>query len=234
MIFRRRFRFRRQLGPKRWRIGQRIWRTFWWRRKEDIEYLGTVRNYRWLFRDNISWDADIQAFFNNVLQAFHTVLNEISSTLKLQLHELFPPLPCLVKLHMNRSCVLMRGVYKKPTTILFPQLSSLYIPGDKPRRLSFSDELAIISPNLASLRSPMSHLQWATSSSSNVVSNVTQFSALNLAIPKTHYTISTSTKVVYLSTPVTARKPHFSREKMAQESVWGVQICGRTLPRWCV
>jgi hypothetical protein len=55
-------------------------------------------------RDDLR-DADIQAFFDNVLQALHAVLNEISSTLQilavywtsfqpLQIHELLPPLPC--------------------------------------------------------------------------------------------------------------------------------------------
>ena len=141
---------------------------------EDVEYLEAVHG-GWLppdgnTRDDSLRDADIQAFFDNVLQAFHTVLNEISSTLQLlavywtsfkplQIHKLLPPLPSLVELHINRSSILKRVIYEEPpTTVLFPQLLSLYISGENPRKLSFSDELARIAPNLASLRFSISHL----------------------------------------------------------------------------
>ena len=140
---------------------------------EDVEYLKAVRDGLLPpdgnTRDDTLRDADIQAFFDSVLQAFHAVLNEISSTLQLlavywtsfkplQVHELLPPLPCLVELHINRLSILTRDTYEEPpTTALFPQLLSLYISGDNPRKLSFSDELARIAPNLTSLRFSMSH-----------------------------------------------------------------------------
>ena len=152
---------------------------------EDVEYLKAVRDGRLPYdgdtRDDILRDAEIQAFFD-VLQAFQAVLNEISSTLQLlsvywtsfkplQIHELLPPLPYLVELHINRSSSLGEDIYeedtdeeedideKPPTTVLFPQLLSLYIAGDNPRKLSFSGELARIAPNLASLRFSMCHLE---------------------------------------------------------------------------
>jgi hypothetical protein len=140
---------------------------------EDVEYLKAVRDGLLPpdgnTRDDTLRDADIQAFFDSVLQAFHAVLNEISSTLQLlavywtsfkplQVHELLPPLPCLVELHINRFSIFTRDAYEEPpTTALFPQLLSLYISGDNPRKLSFSDELARIAPNLTSLRFSMSH-----------------------------------------------------------------------------
>ena len=140
---------------------------------EDIEYLEAVRDGLLPpdgnTRDDILRDADIQAFFDRVLQAFHAVLNEISSTLqllavywtsfkRLQMHELLPPLPCLVELHINRSSILGRDIYEEPpTTVLFPGLLSLYISGDNPRKLSFSDDLARIAPNLVSLRFSIFH-----------------------------------------------------------------------------
>ena len=140
---------------------------------EDVEYLEAVRDGRLTSegntRDDNLRDADIQAFFDIVLQAFHVVLNEISSTLQilavywtsfkpLQMHELLPPLPCLVELHINRSSIIERHIYEEPpTTVIFPQLRSLYISGDNPRKLSFLDELARVAPNLASLRFSVSH-----------------------------------------------------------------------------
>ena len=140
---------------------------------EEVEYLEAVRDGLLPpdgnTRDDNLRDADIQAFFDNVLQAFHAVLNEISSTLQLlavywtsfkplQIHELLPPLPCLIELHINRSSIPERDVYEEPpTSVLFPQLMSLYISGDNPRKLSFSEELARVAPNLASLRFSMSH-----------------------------------------------------------------------------
>ena len=143
---------------------------------EDAEYLKAVREG--LLppdgndRDDILQDADIQTFFNTVLQAFHAILNEISSSLKilavywtsfkpLQIHELLPPLPCLVELHINRSSTITtRHTYEEPpTTVLFPRLSSLYLSGDNPQKLSFADELARIAPNLSSLRFSMVHFE---------------------------------------------------------------------------
>jgi len=140
---------------------------------EDVEYLKAVHDGLLPpdgnTRDDILRDADIQAFFDNVLQAFHAILNEISSTLELlavywtsfkplQIHELLPPLPHLVELHINRYSILKRDIYEEPpTTVIFPQLSSLYISGDNPRKLSFSDELARIAPNLCYLRFSMTH-----------------------------------------------------------------------------
>ena len=140
---------------------------------EDIEYLGAVGDGRLPHdgntRDDILRDDDIQTFFDNVLRAFHAVLNEISSTLQLlavywtsfkplQIHKLLPPLPCLVELHINRSSILKRDILENPpTTVLFPQLLSLYISGDNPRKLSFSGELARIAPNLVFLRFSRSH-----------------------------------------------------------------------------
>ena len=140
---------------------------------EDVEYLEAVRHGRLApdgdARDDNLRDADIQAFFDNVLRAFHAILNEISSTLQLlavywtsfkplQMHELLPPLPCLEELHINRSSILKRDIYEDPpTTVLFPELAFLYISGDNPRKLSFSDELARAAPNLISFRFSMSH-----------------------------------------------------------------------------
>jgi len=71
-----------------------------------------------------------------------------------------PPLPCLLELYINRCSTLRRyRVYAEPpTTVMFPELHSLYISGENPRKLSFSDELARIAPNLSSLRLSMSHL----------------------------------------------------------------------------
>jgi hypothetical protein len=143
---------------------------------EDAEYLEGVRDGRLTSdgntRDDDLRDADIQAFFDNVLQAFHAVLNEISSTLQvlavywnsfepLPMHEILPVLPCLIELHINRSS-LIKDFYEDfdlPTTVLFPQLKFLYISGDNPRMLSFSDELARVAPNLAFLRFSMAHFQ---------------------------------------------------------------------------
>ena len=142
---------------------------------EDAKYLKAVRDgllpHDGNLRDDNLRDAHIQAFFDNVLQAFHAVLNEMSSTLQilavywtsfqpLQIHELLPPLPCLVELHINRSFVIKRDIYEEPpTTVPFPRLSFLYISGDNPRKLSFSGELARIAPNLAFLRFSMSHFE---------------------------------------------------------------------------
>jgi hypothetical protein len=145
----------------------------------DVEYLKAVRDGRLTYdgntRDDNLRDADIQAFFDKVLQAFHAILNEIPSTLQLlalywhsfkplQMHEILPALPCLLELHINRSSIISinstieRHIYEEPpTTVLFPQLKSLYISGDNPRKLSFSDELARAAPNLASLRFSMIH-----------------------------------------------------------------------------
>jgi hypothetical protein len=139
---------------------------------EEIEYLEAVRvgslppdgNGR----DDITLDANIQAFFDNVLHAFHAILNEISSTLRLlavhwtsfkplQMHELLPPLPCLRELHIDRYSDSKVISEEPPTTVLFPQLLSLYISGDNPRKHSLHDELARIAPNLTSLRCSMSH-----------------------------------------------------------------------------
>ena len=132
---------------------------------EDAEYLKAVRDERLPHdsstRDDVLRDAEIQAFFDNVLQAFHAVLNEISSTLQLlavywtsfkplQIHELLPPLPCLVELHINRSFICHEYNYENPpTTTLFPGLLSLYISGHILAGLTFGDELARIAPNLA-------------------------------------------------------------------------------------
>ena len=140
---------------------------------EDVEYLDAVCDGQLPpdgnTRDDYLRDADIQTFFDNVLQAFHAVLNEISSTLQLlavywtsfkplQIHELLPPLPCLVELHLNRTSILKRDVYEEPpTTVLFPELMFIYISGDNPRKLSSSDELARVATNLSSLRFSMSH-----------------------------------------------------------------------------
>ena len=142
---------------------------------EDVEYLKAVRDGRLTSdgntRDDNLRDADIQAFFENILQAFRAVLNEISSTLlhlavywnsfrPLQVHELLPALPCLVELHINRSSLIERDIYEEPpTTVLFPQLKYLYISGDNPRKLSFSDELARVAPNLSFLRFAMCHFR---------------------------------------------------------------------------
>ena len=140
---------------------------------EDIEYLKAVRDGRLTHdgdtRDDNLRDAELQAFFDDVLQAFHAILNEISSTLQLlavywnsfnalQMHEILPALPCLKELHINRSSIIRRYIYEEPpTTVLFPQLKSLYISGENPRKLSFSQELARVAPNLASLRFNLSH-----------------------------------------------------------------------------
>ena len=110
---------------------------------EDIEYLKAVRDERLLHdgdtRDNVLRDAEMQAVFDNGLQAFHAVLNEISSTLQilavywtsikpLQIHQLLLPLPCLIELHINRSSIRGRYNYENPPlTALFPGLLSLYI-----------------------------------------------------------------------------------------------------------
>jgi len=75
------------------------------------------------------------------------------------MHELLPALPCLVELHINRSSIIRRDIYDEPpTTVLFPRLKSLYLSGENPRKLSFSEELARVAPNLAFLRFSMSHL----------------------------------------------------------------------------
>ena len=140
---------------------------------EDAEYLEAVRDGRLApdggTRDDNLRDAEIQAFFANVLQAFHAVLNEISSTLQLlavywtsfkplQIHELLPPLPCLKELHINRSSTLERHIHEEPpTTVLFPELKFLYISGDNPRKLSLSEQLARVAPNLISFRFSMYH-----------------------------------------------------------------------------
>ena len=100
----------------------------------------------------------------------------------LQMHQLLPPLPCLVELHINRSSILKTKFCEDPpTTAIFPKLLSLYISGDNPRKLSFGDELARLAPNLAYLLFSVSHFsQWVTSSSSNVVSNYTTLSQITI------------------------------------------------------
>ena len=175
---------------------------------EDVDYLESVRDGR-LTSDGNTWDdnlldADIQAFFNKVLQAFHAVLNEISSTLQvlavywnslepLQMHEILPVLPCLIE-RINRSSIIERDIYEEPlATVLIPRLKFLYISGDNPRNLSFGKKVTRVAPNLAFLRFSLSHFRWVTS---YLVSDTTQYSALNLAIPKAQNTISTSTKVL--------------------------------------
>ena len=142
---------------------------------KDIIYLKAVHDERFPYdgvtRDNLLRDAEIQAVYDNGLQAFHAILNEISSTLQilavywtsfksLQIHQLLPPLPCLVELHINSSSTDIHNgniLENPPTTTLFPKLLSLYISSDNPRRLSFGDELAKIAPNLVFLRFPLSH-----------------------------------------------------------------------------
>ena len=141
---------------------------------EDVDYLESVRDGRLTSdgntRDDNLQDADIQAFFDKVLQAFH-VLNEICSTLQvlavnwnsfepLQMHEILPVLPCLIQLHINRSSVITREFHEEPpATVLFPRLKFLYISGDNPRKLSFGKEVARVAPNLAFLRFSLSHFQ---------------------------------------------------------------------------
>lgn len=143
-------------------MGQRVWRVFWFSRRK-----GNFGRHR-IPESCLRWavttggrqhsgrlsDADTQAFFDNVLQAFLAVLNEISSTLQLlvvywtsfkllQIHELLPPLPGLVELHINRSSILKRDIYEEPpTTVLFLELMSISVSGDNPRKLSCRDELA--------------------------------------------------------------------------------------------
>ena len=142
---------------------------------EDVDYLESVRDGRLTSdgntRDDNLRDADIQAFFDKVLQAFHVVLNEISSTLQvlavyrnsfepLQMHEILPVLPCLIELHINRSSVITKEFYEEPpATVLFPRLKYLYLSGDNPRKLSFCKEVARVAPNLAFLRFSLSHFQ---------------------------------------------------------------------------
>ena len=147
----------------------------WFTRIYEINYDTPTRTFGFPYdgvtRDNLLRDAEIQAVYDNGLQAFHAILNEISSTLQilavywtsfkpLQIHQLLPPLPCLVELHINRSSTDIHNgniLENPPTTTLFPKLMSLYISSDNPRRLSFGDELAKIAPNLVFLRFPLSH-----------------------------------------------------------------------------
>ena len=140
---------------------------------DDIEYLEAIRDGRLApdgdTRDDNLRDAELEAFFDKVLQAFHTILNEISPTLQLlavywnsfkplQMHEILPALPCLKELHINRSSIIWDDTYEEPpTTVLFPQLKSLYISGNNPRKQSFRDELARVAPKLASIRFSFSH-----------------------------------------------------------------------------
>ena len=144
---------------------------------EDVEYLEAVRDGRLPheldegLRDDSIRDSEILDFFYNVLQAFRAVLREISSTLRilavywrsfnpLQIHQLLPPLPRLVELHIDRSSIFEGEYYhcvNPPTTTLLPELLSLYISGQNPRRTSFGDDLARIAPNLTSLRFSLSH-----------------------------------------------------------------------------
>ena len=140
---------------------------------DDIEYLEAIRDGRLApdgdTRDDNLRDAELEAFFDKVLQAFHTILNEISPTLQLlavywnsfkplQMHEILPALPCLKELHINRSSIIWDDTYEEPpTTVLFPQLKSLYISGNNPRKQSFRDELVRVAPKLASIRFSFSH-----------------------------------------------------------------------------
>ena len=141
---------------------------------EDVEYLEAVRDGRLPHegtRDDSVRDSEILDFFYNVLQAFRAVLREISSTLRilavywrsfkpLQIHQILPPLPRLVELHIDRSSIFEGEYYhcvNPPTTTLLPELLSLYISGQNPRRTSFGDDLARIAPNLTSLRFSLSH-----------------------------------------------------------------------------
>jgi hypothetical protein len=115
-------------------------------------------------RDDTLRDAEIQMFFENILQAFHAILNETSSTLQilsvywtsfkpLRMHELLPSLPCLEELRMNQFSILGDICEELPITVLFPRLLFLYTSDGNRRKLSFlADELARIAPNLTHLR----------------------------------------------------------------------------------
>ena len=135
---------------------------------EDAYYLANV--YDKLLpldgstRDDVQRDAEIQAFFDNILQAFHDILNETSSTLTilavywtswkpLRMHELLPPLPCLEELHIGQIPSLGDIYEEPPAAVLFPRLLFLYTSyGNTGRLSSFALEIARIAPNLTHLR----------------------------------------------------------------------------------
>ena len=135
---------------------------------EDADYLVETDRLSRLqigsTRDDVQRDAEIQAFFDNVLQAFHDILNETSSTLTilavywtsfkpLCIHELLPPLPCLEELHISRFPSLGDIYEEPPATVLFPRLLFLYTShGEIQKLYLFASEIARIAPNLTHLR----------------------------------------------------------------------------------
>ena len=108
-------------------------------------------------------DDNIQAVFDQTIQALHAILNETSSTLNiltlywtsfrpLPIHHILPPLPFLDELHLFRCCIVAEDVYDDgSTTTLFPRLRLLFISGDRYNR-SLSRSIATIAPNLTHLR----------------------------------------------------------------------------------
>jgi len=120
-------------------------------------------------RDDVHRDAELQAFFNNILQAFRAILNETSSTLtilavhwtsftSMQMQELLPPLPRLEELHINCSFTASPTTLTilhqdPPTTVFFPRLQFLYILGLN------QHNVANIAPELTHIRLSMHHLK---------------------------------------------------------------------------
>ena len=136
---------------------------------EDAKYLQAVREgslpVEGSTREDNSdiLDDNIQAVFDQAIQALHVILNETSSTLNiltlywtsfrpLPIHYILPPLPFLDELHLFRCCIVAEDVYDDgSTTALFPRLRLLFISGDQYNR-SLSRSIATIAPNLTHFR----------------------------------------------------------------------------------
>lgn len=109
-------------------------------------------------------DHNIQAVFDQAIQAFHAILNQTSSTLNiltlyftsfrpLSIHEILPTLPSLHELHLFCCCIVKTiHVYDDSSaTTLFPRLRLLLLSGDRSHR-SLSPSIATIAPNLTHFR----------------------------------------------------------------------------------
>ena len=109
-------------------------------------------------------DENIQAVFDQAIQALHAILNETSSTLNiltlyftsfkpLPIHDILPPLPFLDELHLFRCCIVETPVLYDDLLLstLFPRLRLLLISGDRHNRY-LSPSIATIAPNLTYFR----------------------------------------------------------------------------------
>ena len=114
-------------------------------------------------------DDNIQAVFDQAIQALHAILNETSSTLNiltlyftsfkpLPIHDILPLLPFLDELHLFRCCIAQTPPVLHEylsVTALFPRLRLLFISGNP-----FKDRYSILSPSIATIAPNLTHLRF--------------------------------------------------------------------------